>query len=289
MRLLDLKYAIVEKNKLDQGMDFDLVVTNADTNEKYLEDKFHVPRNTRVIIKRAPAGPAGGLIQRLSILRMKDHKDTMVRHGTLESTLPTSGTMTLGAEFSSKRTTNGNASATTAGATVNTRKYDPRMMDSSDEEDEDADKTGGAGVEEINNKDQEAQLLADLEKQQEEEAAQIKSLAQTAENTRQMEIRVSNSVRNSMRGRRRGPWRAHVRNPVHGAAAKEDEALKNVEDKDAAPIWGGLATTEKSKNADGNGDDDQDDEANAIPKQFRCPFTKKSLSMRSICLVVGPQ
>ena len=59
MRLLDLKYAIVEKNKLDQGMDFDLVVTNADTNEKYMEDKFHVPRNTRVIIKRAPAGPAG--------------------------------------------------------------------------------------------------------------------------------------------------------------------------------------------------------------------------------------
>ena len=162
----------------------------------------------------------------------------MVRHGALETTLPTSGTMTLGAEFSSKRTTNGSASATTVGATANTRKYDPRMMDSSDEEDEDADKTEGAGVEEINKEDQEAQLLADLEKQQEEEAAQIKSLAQTAENTRQMEIRVSNSVRNSMRGRRRGPWRAHVRNPVHGAAAKEDEMLKNGEDKDAAPIWG---------------------------------------------------
>ena len=54
MRLLDLKYAIVEKNKLDQGMDFDLVVTNADTNEKYLEDKFHVPRNTRVILSSVP-------------------------------------------------------------------------------------------------------------------------------------------------------------------------------------------------------------------------------------------
>ena len=209
------------------------------------EDKFHVPRNTRIIIKRAPAGPAGGLIQRLSILRMKDHKDTMVRHGTLETTLPTSGTMTLGAEFSSKRTTNGNASATTAGATVNTRKYDPRMMDSSDEEDEDADKTGGAGVEEINNKDQEAQLLADLEKQQEEEAAQIKSLAQTAENTRQMEIRVSNSVRNSMRGRRRGPWRAHVRNPVHGAAAKEEESAKKWGRQGCGPHLGGIGNDGK--------------------------------------------
>ena len=277
MRLLDLKYAIVEKNKLDQGMDFDLIVTNADTNERYFEDKFHVPRNTRVIIKRAPAGPAGGLIQRLSIMRMKDQKDTMVRHGTLETTLPISGAMTLGAEFSSKRTTNGSTSATTVEATANTRKYDPRMMDSSDEEDEDADTTEGAGVEKIDDKDQDAQLLADLEKQQEEEAAQIKSLAQTAENTRQMEIRVSNSVRNSMRGRRRGPWRAHVRNPVHGAAAKEDEALQNEEEKDSAPIWGGLATTEKSKNVDGNGDNDQADEANPIPKQFRCPFTKKIL------------
>ena len=168
-------------------------------------------------------------------------------------------------------------------------KYDPRMMDSSDEEDEDADKTENAGVEEINNKDQEAQLLADLEKQQEEEAAQIKSLAQTAENTRQMEIRVSNSVRNSMRGRRRGPWRAHVRNPVHGAAAKEDEALKNGEDKDAAPIWGGLATTEKSKNVMVTVTMTKTMRPTPSPSSLGAPLPKKSLSMRSIYLVVGPQ
>ena len=99
LRLLDLKYAIVEMNKLDKGMDFDLIVTNADTNETYRDDKFHVPRNTRVIVKRAPAGPNGGIIQQMNLLKMKDQKDTMVRHGVLGSALPTNATMAQDLNF----------------------------------------------------------------------------------------------------------------------------------------------------------------------------------------------
>ena len=70
--------------------------------------------------------------------------------------------------------------------------------------------------------DEEAKLLAELNKQQEEEAAEIKLLAVNAENQRQEEIRVSNTVKNSMRGRRRGPWRARIRDQSDGSK-KEDE------------------------------------------------------------------
>ena len=62
MKLLDLKIAIVEQNSLDKGLDFDLIVTNADTEEAFADDKFHVPKNTRVIVRRAPAAPTGGII-----------------------------------------------------------------------------------------------------------------------------------------------------------------------------------------------------------------------------------
>ena len=83
------------------------------------------------------------------------------------------------------------------------------------------------------------------------------------------------------------PWRKHVRNPVHGAAAKEDEMLKMGKTRMRPHL--GVNNNGEEQECDGNSDDDQDDEANAIPKQFRCPFTKKSLSMRSIYHAVGPQ
>ena len=299
LRLLDLKYAIVEMNKLDKGMDFDLIVTNADTNETYRDDKFHVPRNTRVIVKRAPAGPNGGIIQQMNLLKMKDQKDTMVRHGVLGSALPTNATMSLGSEFSSKNDSDDKA-GNSGVATKKEEKYDPRMMDSSDEEDDDDgnddtnvnDKEAADNIDEENGDDDEAKLLAELEKQQEEEAAQIKSLAQTAENTRQMEIRVSNSVKSSIRGRRRGPWRAHVRD--HSDLKKKEGGDGDkvdsgdvadgggTEGTPSAPIWGGLATTKKDndsneQNQSNDGGDDVNATKSSIPKQFQCPITKKVL------------
>ena len=142
MRLLDLKYAIVEINKLEKGMDFDLIVTNADTNEIYRDDKFHVPRNTRVVVKRAPAGPNGGIIQQMNLIKMKDQKDSMLRHEVLGSTIPSNTGMSLGNEFSSKTSTSVSEKKDNG---KKEKKYDPRMMDSSDEEEGDEDRDDNNG------------------------------------------------------------------------------------------------------------------------------------------------
>ena len=40
MGCVDLKIAIVQANRLEKGMDFDLIVTNEDTEEEYNDDAF---------------------------------------------------------------------------------------------------------------------------------------------------------------------------------------------------------------------------------------------------------
>eukprot|EP01112_Ceratiomyxa_fruticulosa_P015835 TRINITY_DN4713_c0_g1_i1.p1 TRINITY_DN4713_c0_g1~~TRINITY_DN4713_c0_g1_i1.p1 ORF type:complete len:247 (-),score=35.97 TRINITY_DN4713_c0_g1_i1:274-1014(-) len=52
--LADLKKAIVQKKKLGKGNDFDLVVTNAQSQEDYKDDNFLIPKNTSVIVRRVP-------------------------------------------------------------------------------------------------------------------------------------------------------------------------------------------------------------------------------------------
>eukprot|EP00005_Dracoamoeba_jomungandri_P011171 CAMPEP_0174266698 /NCGR_PEP_ID=MMETSP0439-20130205/31134_1 /TAXON_ID=0 /ORGANISM="Stereomyxa ramosa, Strain Chinc5" /LENGTH=1025 /DNA_ID=CAMNT_0015353817 /DNA_START=70 /DNA_END=3147 /DNA_ORIENTATION=- len=51
----ELKRAIVSQKKLDKGTDFDLKITNAQTQEDYKEDSFLVPKNTSVIVCRVPS------------------------------------------------------------------------------------------------------------------------------------------------------------------------------------------------------------------------------------------
>eukprot|EP00850_Spirogloea_muscicola_P021552 SM000253S09041 [mRNA] locus=s253:145051:152434:- [translate_table: standard] len=51
----NLKERIIEHKNLGNGLNFDLVITNAQTSEDYTDDAFLVPRNTSVIIKRVPA------------------------------------------------------------------------------------------------------------------------------------------------------------------------------------------------------------------------------------------
>ncbi|MCO5591097.1 hypothetical protein L7F22_045074 [Adiantum nelumboides] len=51
----NLKDKIVEQKNLGRSRNFDLVITNAESGEEYMEDSFLVPKNTSLIIKRVPA------------------------------------------------------------------------------------------------------------------------------------------------------------------------------------------------------------------------------------------
>ncbi|KAL3499620.1 hypothetical protein ACH5RR_038713 [Cinchona calisaya] len=53
----NLKEKIFESKQLGRGTDFDLVVTNAQTNEEYLDETMLIPKNTSVLIRRVPGRP----------------------------------------------------------------------------------------------------------------------------------------------------------------------------------------------------------------------------------------
>ncbi|KAH7277568.1 hypothetical protein KP509_39G057400 [Ceratopteris richardii] len=51
----NLKERIAQKKKLGRGTDFDLLISNAQTNEEYTDDAQSIPRNTSVLVRRVPA------------------------------------------------------------------------------------------------------------------------------------------------------------------------------------------------------------------------------------------
>ncbi|KAK9274657.1 hypothetical protein L1049_021908 [Liquidambar formosana] len=53
----NLKEKIFESKHLGRGTDFDLLVTNAQTNEEYLDEAMLIPKNTSVLIRRVPGRP----------------------------------------------------------------------------------------------------------------------------------------------------------------------------------------------------------------------------------------
>jgi hypothetical protein len=66
IRLIDLKKSIVEKKKLNKGLDFDLVITDAQSGRVYEDENKQLPRNTSVTVKRIPSlQPGSGLLARL--------------------------------------------------------------------------------------------------------------------------------------------------------------------------------------------------------------------------------
>ncbi|XP_034932550.1 E3 ubiquitin ligase PARAQUAT TOLERANCE 3 isoform X1 [Populus alba] len=92
-----LKEKIFESKHLGRGTDFDLVVTNAQTNEEYLDEAMLIPKNTSVLIRRVPGRP------RLPIVTEQEPKlETKV-----EDTLPEKSSF-MGADSSSMRYTEDN-------------------------------------------------------------------------------------------------------------------------------------------------------------------------------------
>lgn len=66
-RLFDVKKAIVQAKKLDQGsIEFDLKVIDATTNEEYSDESMLLPRGTRVVVQRLPAAKGHGFLARLA-------------------------------------------------------------------------------------------------------------------------------------------------------------------------------------------------------------------------------
>ncbi|CAA0823126.1 DWNN domain- a CCHC-type zinc finger [Striga hermonthica] len=57
-----LKEKIFELKHLGRGTDFDLVVTNAQTNEEYLDEGMLIPKNTSVLIRRVPGRPRKAIV-----------------------------------------------------------------------------------------------------------------------------------------------------------------------------------------------------------------------------------
>ncbi|ORY35195.1 DWNN-domain-containing protein [Rhizoclosmatium globosum] len=57
--VFDLKKEIMVKKKLGKGLDFDLLVFNAQTNDEYPDDNQVIPRNTSILVVRRPAAKQG--------------------------------------------------------------------------------------------------------------------------------------------------------------------------------------------------------------------------------------
>lgn len=79
-----LKEKIFESKHLGRGTDFDLVVTNAQTNEEYLDEEMLIPKNTSVLIRRVPGRP------RLPIVTEQEQKveNKVVETDPANSSLP---------------------------------------------------------------------------------------------------------------------------------------------------------------------------------------------------------
>jgi hypothetical protein len=65
VRLFDVKKAIVKAKKLESGMDFELEVQDATTNQPYVDESMIIPRGTRVIVHRVGAPKGQGFVARM--------------------------------------------------------------------------------------------------------------------------------------------------------------------------------------------------------------------------------
>lgn len=55
----DLKREIILQNKMGKGIDFDLSVYSADTEEEFKDDNYIIPRSSQVIVRRLPPSKPG--------------------------------------------------------------------------------------------------------------------------------------------------------------------------------------------------------------------------------------
>ena len=64
-RLFDVKKGIVKAKRLESGMDFELEVHDASTNQQYVDESMLLPRGTRLIVHRVGAARGQGFVARM--------------------------------------------------------------------------------------------------------------------------------------------------------------------------------------------------------------------------------
>ncbi|KAG9452001.1 hypothetical protein H6P81_004905 [Aristolochia fimbriata] len=69
-----LKEKIFESKHLGRGTDFDLMVSNAQTNEEYADEAMLIPKNTSVLVRRVPGRPRMPIVTQIDEPKGLDNK-----------------------------------------------------------------------------------------------------------------------------------------------------------------------------------------------------------------------
>ncbi|XP_008797347.1 E3 ubiquitin ligase PQT3-like isoform X2 [Phoenix dactylifera] len=70
----NLKERIFESKHLGRGTDFDLMVSNAQTNEEYVDEGAMIPKNTSVLIRRVPGRPRKPIVTERDEMKVVEDK-----------------------------------------------------------------------------------------------------------------------------------------------------------------------------------------------------------------------
>lgn len=76
----NLKERIFESKHLGRGTDFDLMISNAQTDEEYADEATMIPKNTSVLIRRIPGRPRKPIVT--------EPEETKAMEGRVEETMP---------------------------------------------------------------------------------------------------------------------------------------------------------------------------------------------------------
>lgn len=88
----NLKDKIVEKKNLGRGTDFDLLISNAQTDEEYTDEAQSIPRNTSVLVRRVPGRRQRPIVTEVRDEKVKDDvtrgQASPVKHGNGITVMP---------------------------------------------------------------------------------------------------------------------------------------------------------------------------------------------------------
>ncbi|KAL5712602.1 RING-type E3 ubiquitin transferase [Ranunculus cassubicifolius] len=86
-----LKEKIFETKHLGRGTDFDLMVSNAQTNEEYPDEDMLIPKNTSVLVRRVPGRPRKPIVtggEETKALEKEEHESQPAKSNFSAATFP---------------------------------------------------------------------------------------------------------------------------------------------------------------------------------------------------------
>ncbi|KAF6162721.1 hypothetical protein GIB67_028990 [Kingdonia uniflora] len=91
--VLNLKEKIFESKHLGRGTDFDLMVSNAQTDEEYLDEEMLIPKNTSVLVRRVPGRPRMPIVTQREETKVVENKVDDVQPAKSSFSVPESSSM----------------------------------------------------------------------------------------------------------------------------------------------------------------------------------------------------